>query len=1093
MKTSLRYAFTVFALAILFTSLLLINLKLPAVAQQPNDPIYLHGPSLRPIHMHGPLLTPVHMHSLIGAMGINWSPYEPWQTPWHQLYPDYCETWTFTSWEDNGNGYLDHSDQIDLTNDLTAEVRWYHVDRVTVTMLLMHELTGELIYVEYKDETWNPPLDPLYHIIPMPVCTWWHEVWPVYHGVFGPGMPYHIIDWIDNGNGYLDFCDWIMFEQWSGEWWHVEEYATDLILNEKIMDPLGIIWHELYPSFYNAHITTSWEEPVDDPFPGRLSPGDQLDMNNKSTGLTKWYHVDRVTFTMRVTNQSDPTQEMYIEYKGPFETMYNIKTTVINSTWHEVYPFYSASMNITSWMDNCNGVLDACDYIEMYDLNVDFYYGWWHVEELAIDIILNEKIDDPTGIVWHELYPDCCVNDYGTLAWEDSGDGMLSPCDNVTLTLLPDGSTYKYHVEEVTLTLNLTVVEADPGSPFNVDDRIYLEFLGGYQFMYHAKTHPLDTDWEVVCPTAYFGEVYTVVEWYDNCNGVLSFWDILELVSQHQTIWCRVDDVAVDMTVRKITEEPTPPPPWYKKPPYPDYAPSGMPDFDQRQGGTYLWQDSGGTWTHCGPVAVANSLWWFDSKFESNTVPPPTMIDNFPLVQAYGPWDDHDPQNVPYLVEHLAYLMDTDGLRTGQLHQGTDVFDMQAGLTHYLSWSGVNPLGDVDGDGIVTQADYDIVNAAMGTSPGMAGWDMRADIFPVTTGYPPFADNLIDANDLALVTANMGAPGMFYERTILAPTWEIIAEEVLNCQDVVLLLVPWYTPDGGQTWYRYDEGGHYVTVAGLNATTWEIVFSDPIRDNAEAGGPGEVPVPHVHPPPEPPYITHNNASLVSHDLYQVIFDPCPGGPLTLPNYMGGAIPPPGPYPSWKVQIEAAVITCPYAIDVHDVAVTNVTTSKTGCTPMPTVCKGYTANVYVAVENQGDFTETFNVTAYAANNTASYSIGELQATLNPAENVILTFTWDTAGFAYGNYTVWVYAWHVPGETDLADNTFVDGWVFVVGLGDVNADGEVDIFDLVTVALALGSEPGDSNWNPNADITNDQLIDVFDLVAIGVNVGQTYSYL
>jgi len=61
--------------------------------------------------------------------------------------------------------------------------------------------------------------------------------------------------------------------------------------------------------------------------------------------------------------------------------------------------------------------------------------------------------------------------------------------------------------------------------------------------------------------------------------------------------------------VTAIPYEP-PPLPWYMKPSYPDYAPSGMPDFDQRQGGTYQWQDpAGGQWSHCGPVAVANSLW----------------------------------------------------------------------------------------------------------------------------------------------------------------------------------------------------------------------------------------------------------------------------------------------------------------------------------------------------------------------------------------------------------------------------------------------------------------------------------------------------
>ena len=165
-----------------------------------------------------------------------------------------------------------------------------------------------------------------------------------------------------------------------------------------------------------------------------------------------------------------------------------------------------------------------------------------------------------------------------------------------------------------------------------------------------------------------------------------------------------VDDDPTDNTLIDGMEKVVASPQLYWKKAYPDYAPSGVPDFDQRQIGTYPWQEpwSGNSeWSHCAPVAVANSLWWYDSKFETNTVPPPAIVDNYPLVTSYNPgvWDDHDPQNVQPLVEHLAYLMDTDGRRTGLAHIGTTAADMQAGIAHYLSWSGVNPLGDVNGDG----------------------------------------------------------------------------------------------------------------------------------------------------------------------------------------------------------------------------------------------------------------------------------------------------------------------------------------------------------------------------------------------------------
>ena len=92
---------------------------------------------------------------------------------------------------------------------------------------------------------------------------------------------------------------------------------------------------------------------------------------------------------------------------------------------------------------------------------------------------------------------------------------------------------------------------------------------------------------------------------------------------------------------------------WYWKPSYPNYAPQGMPDFYQQQDrwkkispgpngiidspvsgddvyniaenciapgpDCYLNSTAAGDdveeWAFCGPVAVANCFWWFDSKY----------------------------------------------------------------------------------------------------------------------------------------------------------------------------------------------------------------------------------------------------------------------------------------------------------------------------------------------------------------------------------------------------------------------------------------------------------------------------------------------
>lgn len=139
------------------------------------------------------------------------------------------------------------------------------------------------------------------------------------------------------------------------------------------------------------------------------------------------------------------------------------------------------------------------------------------------------------------------------------------------------------------------------------------------------------------------------------------------------------EECCVDITVESETQI-------WKEGGWIDYAPSGMPDFDQRQD---LWDNpkGSGVWSYCGPVAVANCLWWFDSKFEPNPVPPPTINDNYPLVQSYSPgqWDDHNPLNLIPFVDDLAWRMDCDGQRTGGTWSGTYVDDMYAAILQYLA------------------------------------------------------------------------------------------------------------------------------------------------------------------------------------------------------------------------------------------------------------------------------------------------------------------------------------------------------------------------------------------------------------------------
>lgn len=166
---------------------------------------------------------------------------------------------------------------------------------------------------------------------------------------------------------------------------------------------------------------------------------------------------------------------------------------------------------------------------------------------------------------------------------------------------------------------------------------------------------------------------------------------------------------------------------WYWKPPYPNYAPhtpGGMPDFDQKQDAwkkitagpngvlnsvvagddilnvalnciapgpnahldSVVAGDDVAEWCFCGPVAVANCLWWLDSRFEDPNGTPGDGLNEFDLVKNYGAGDDHAKANVPLLIENLARAMQTTSKGT------TYVSDMQSALTNWFTTYGLSSM-----------------------------------------------------------------------------------------------------------------------------------------------------------------------------------------------------------------------------------------------------------------------------------------------------------------------------------------------------------------------------------------------------------------
>jgi len=152
-----------------------------------------------------------------------------------------------------------------------------------------------------------------------------------------------------------------------------------------------------------------------------------------------------------------------------------------------------------------------------------------------------------------------------------------------------------------------------------------------------------------------------------------------------------------------------------------DYAPSGMPDFDQKQSD---WHDPAWpvAWTHCGPLAVADVLWWLDSASEPGSTAPPEVSDGHSLLTSFGTWDDHDIQNVIPLVNELASCLDTNGVRTGSEHLGTDVSDLASALRTYLA--------DKD-----LQESYDVTMTALPSFEQLLTWVQGGDVVVLLLGF----------------------------------------------------------------------------------------------------------------------------------------------------------------------------------------------------------------------------------------------------------------------------------------------------------------------------------------------------------------------
>ncbi|MFH1372955.1 MAG: hypothetical protein ABII79_04090 [bacterium] len=509
-------------------------------------------PNANPVHAlleFAVVICPV-VEPKLGKVKHNTDGYEPGDgspigTNWHELWPNYCENWVCSSWVDNGDGILSYCDTIDFVHIPTGRKIWEHVEVVTPTITV----------TDVSDPTNTTYLDlidpnPMCTLLTSPVGTYWHEVHPNYCTVW------QITNWTDNGNGYLDYCDWIDIETSGGgatAYVHVEAFETDIITtplpipdadeydhnldgyHPSMGDPSGTQWHELWPNYCEMWDLTEWRDNGD----GVLSYCDTIKFEYPGDpDSVIWKHIEEVTPTIKVTNELDT---LYLDFMCGNPMVEDIDDPIY-TFWHEVYPNFCVRRMCIGWTDNGSGILDSCDYIqlELLDGPDSGTVMEYHVEAWETDIVttildieeppvptpgkVKHNLDgykptdgSPIGSDWHELWPNYCVN-WACSSWHDNGDGILSYCDTIDFVDMATGRKIWEHVELVTPTIEVT----DTIVSTNI---MFLDQLDPNPLC-TTLTDPVGTWWHEVYPG--YCTVWRLTAWTDNGNGYLDYCDFID-------------------------------------------------------------------------------------------------------------------------------------------------------------------------------------------------------------------------------------------------------------------------------------------------------------------------------------------------------------------------------------------------------------------------------------------------------------------------------------------------------------------------------------------------------------------------------------
>lgn len=150
-----------------------------------------------------------------------------------------------------------------------------------------------------------------------------------------------------------------------------------------------------------------------------------------------------------------------------------------------------------------------------------------------------------------------------------------------------------------------------------------------------------------------------------------------------------------------------------------------------------------------------------------------------------------------------------------------------------------------------------------------------------------------------------------------------------------------------------------------------------------------------------------------------------------------------------------------------------------------------AKVYASVFN--DYPKNSGL-PYSPEKSAAFNITSGTPAQAPQSSPLGTFNFTAAVTSIPSMPIWLGNYTVYATTFYGFSISSAQTTFTVKLiGDMDHNGKIDITDIATVARAFGSHPGDSRWNPAADLTGviplvpDGKIDISDIALVSKAFG------